>query len=49
MEGDQNRHDLAQAELAGTLTAVLPIGDELLPPARQKGKTEIIDSTEHFP
>ncbi len=27
MEGDQNRHDLAQTELAGTLTALLTIGD----------------------
>ena len=27
MEGDQNRHDLAQAELAGTLAALLPMGD----------------------
>ena len=48
MEGDQNRHDLAQTELAGTLAAVLPMGDELLPPARQKGNTEIIDITEYF-
>ena len=48
VEGDLDRHDFAQTQLAGSLALVLPTGEEVPLPGGFKGSAEIIDITEQF-